>query len=181
METLDTQRERLERLTQLAVAILLEDQRARHRKAATAPKVAAIVTFALTTSHECPHIDAVAPQLAMSDATLRRTLYLENTSYQGILDQVRLELACQLLAKDMLIDDVAWDLGFSAPSGFSRAFKLWTGQSPTQWRAECIAELQLAPPQIPDTDSTQNSGLLATPANRVDRRLPLHRLGASTR
>jgi AraC-like DNA-binding protein len=75
--------------------------------------------------------DIVAAQFSMSSRTLRRRLQQEATSYQEILDEVRAELARHYLTKEKRgIDEVAFLLGFSDPSAFTKAFRRWTGQTP---------------------------------------------------
>jgi AraC-like DNA-binding protein len=70
----------------------------------------------------------------MSDRTLRRRLRKESTSYQEILDDVRAELAGHYLTKEKRgIEEVAFLLGFSDPSAFSKAFRRWTGQTPADF------------------------------------------------
>ncbi len=82
-----------------------------------------------------PTVDRLAPLIGKSGPTLRRRLAEEGTSFQIIIDKCRLERACTLLAQpDLTIDEIAVRLGFSAPSGFSRAFKDWTGSAPSQYR-----------------------------------------------
>jgi AraC-like DNA-binding protein len=78
--------------------------------------------------------DTVAAQFSMSNRTLRRRLQQEATSYQEILDDVRAELAGHYLAKEKRgIDEVAFLLGFSDPSAFTKAFRRWTGQTPANF------------------------------------------------
>ncbi len=78
--------------------------------------------------------DAVAAQFSMSNRTLRRRLQGESTSYQEILDDVRAELACRYLTKEKRgIDEVAFLLGFSDPSAFTKAFRRWTGKTPADF------------------------------------------------
>jgi len=77
---------------------------------------------------------AVAERLAMSDRTLRRRLRDEGTSYQALLDEVRAELARHYLAGEHRgIDEVAALLGFSDASAFAKAFRRWTGRTPTEF------------------------------------------------
>ncbi|HEM45542.1 MAG TPA: AraC family transcriptional regulator [Alphaproteobacteria bacterium] len=77
---------------------------------------------------------AVATRLAVSDRTLRRRLREEGTSYQALLDDVRAELARHHLARERRgIDEVAGLLGFSDASAFSKAFRRWTGRTPTDF------------------------------------------------
>jgi len=78
--------------------------------------------------------DTVAAQFSMSNRTLRRRLQEEATSYQEILDDVRAELARHYLTKEKRgIDEVAFLLGFSDPSAFTKAFRRWTGQTPADF------------------------------------------------
>jgi len=78
--------------------------------------------------------DGVAAQFSMSNRTLRRRLQEESTSYQEILDDVRAELACHYLSNEKRgIDEVAFLLGFSDTSAFTKAFRRWTGQTPADF------------------------------------------------
>ncbi|MBW2313677.1 MAG: AraC family transcriptional regulator [Deltaproteobacteria bacterium] len=78
--------------------------------------------------------DTVAAQFSMSNRTLRRRLRDEATSYQEIFDDVRVELARHYLTKERRgIDDVAFLLGFSDPSAFTKAFRRWTGKTPADF------------------------------------------------
>jgi len=78
--------------------------------------------------------DAVASRFSMSNRTLRRRLEEEATSYQEILDDVRAELARHYLTKEKRgIDEVAFLLGFSDPSAFTKAFRRWSGQTPADF------------------------------------------------
>jgi hypothetical protein len=56
------------------------------------------------------------------------------------LNSLRHDLALAYLsAPRHTVSDVTFLLGFSAGSCFTRAFRRWTGQSPTAWRAEVEA------------------------------------------
>ncbi len=82
-----------------------------------------------------PSLDRAAGELCMSSRTLRRKLSSLGTSYQKQLDSVRLELARQYLqATSIPIAQVAQLLGFEDQSNFGRAFKRWTGYSPSTAR-----------------------------------------------
>ncbi len=81
--------------------------------------------------------DAVAAQLRMSERTLRRRLRAEGTSYQRVLDDVRIELARLYLTQERpAIADVALLLGFSDQSAFTKAFRRWTGRTPARFVRE---------------------------------------------
>ena len=80
-------------------------------------------------------IDRVARELGMSRQTLYRRLKGEGTTFEELLDAKRRQLAVRYLALDRSsVKAAAYKLGFSDPAAFSRAFKRWTGASPSQFR-----------------------------------------------
>ena len=84
---------------------------------------------------ERPSMEAVARQLCLSPRTMQRRLTEAHTSYQSILDAVRLDTACKLLGHtDMEPGEIAFYLGFEEVNSFLRAFHKWQGMTPTQWR-----------------------------------------------
>lgn len=80
-------------------------------------------------------IERVARQLGMSRQTLYRRLREEGVTFQELLEAKRRQLAIRYLGFDrMSAKAVAYRLGFSDPAAFSRAFKRWTGFSPSKFR-----------------------------------------------
>jgi AraC-like DNA-binding protein len=78
-----------------------------------------------------PSLEGVAAQLGVSARTLRRQLAQHDTTLRAIVDDVRRERADELLAQGVALKAVASELGFSEASAFSRAYKRWTGRSPS--------------------------------------------------
>ncbi len=86
-------------------------------------------------SGRLPGLEEVAERIGVSARTLRRQLSAEGTRFQALQDRVRHGRAQDLLAgTDMSIDDIAFQLGYSDPSNFGRAFRKWEGVSPTAYR-----------------------------------------------
>jgi AraC-like DNA-binding protein len=80
-------------------------------------------------------LDQMADQLGLHPRTLRRNILNEGSSYQTILDEVRVKLAVTYLTQtEMTHEAIAERLGFSDSSSFRRAFKRWTKQSPNSFR-----------------------------------------------
>lgn len=80
-------------------------------------------------------LERVAEQLGMSGRTLQRKLREHGTSHQELLDQMRKDLAMRYLREpEMAICEVAYLLGFSESSALHRAFKRWTGLTPSEFR-----------------------------------------------
>lgn len=90
----------------------------------------------IETSHPFPpKLARVAATLFVSERTLKRRLQAEEASFQNLVDQVRLERAGELLEKtSMNLSQIADALGYADAANFTRAFKRWTGQSPSQYR-----------------------------------------------
>jgi AraC-like DNA-binding protein len=87
-------------------------------------------------SGSLPSFEDIAESMHISPQTLRRRLQAEGSSYQRIKDTVRRDIAIEsLYVHNMPIGDVAQLVGFAEPRSFSRAFKQWTGVSPSNyWR-----------------------------------------------
>jgi len=84
-----------------------------------------------------PEIEQIALQLDTPVRSLRKRLQESNTSFKILLDEVRFELAQTYLSDAQLsLVDIAFMLGFSEQSAFSRAFKRWYGSSPSQYRSQ---------------------------------------------
>ncbi len=81
--------------------------------------------------------DLVATPFNMSPRHLRRKLSETQTTYEKLLDEVRMELAIRLIQDGKLnLGRIAFELGFLDPSSFTRAFRRWTGMSPTAFRGQ---------------------------------------------
>lgn len=76
-------------------------------------------------------VTLIAKQLGISGRTLRRQLEQAGHSLRALVDDVRRERADELLAGGISVKEIAFALGFSEPSAFSRAYKRWTGKAPT--------------------------------------------------
>jgi AraC-like DNA-binding protein len=75
---------------------------------------------------EPPSLERVARSLHMSERTLQRRLRDEGESFVSILDDTRRELAGSWLAEGRLTrTEIAYLLGFSQLSSFSRALRRW--------------------------------------------------------
>lgn len=80
--------------------------------------------------------EEIASALNTSVRSLQRHLHEEGTSFKQALDDTRRELALQYIKDPRVsINEITYLLGYSEPANFSRAFKRWTGNSPTAQRA----------------------------------------------
>jgi AraC-like DNA-binding protein len=73
--------------------------------------------------------------IGTSRRTLQRHLLERGKTFSELLDRVRLDMARRLLEDSSIkVIDVAYALGYSDPSHFSRAFRRWTELTPSAWR-----------------------------------------------
>jgi AraC-like DNA-binding protein len=80
--------------------------------------------------------ESIAKRLCMSPRTLQIKLAKSNTTFQDVFNETRRALACGYIDKSsMSITEIAYELGFSDTSNFSRAFRRWTGLSPREYVA----------------------------------------------
>jgi AraC-like DNA-binding protein len=79
--------------------------------------------------------EAVARALHVSVRTLQRKLVATGTTFREVADTVRRRIAEEYLSdRHVSTAEVAFLLGFSDQSSFTRAFRRWTGESPGRWR-----------------------------------------------
>jgi AraC-like DNA-binding protein len=89
-----------------------------------------------------PNLTHVARALSMSPRTLERRLREHGLAFKEVVSEMRRALAFQYLADgDRILAEIAFLLGYSEVSAFNRAFKRWTGSSPSQYRASLGREL----------------------------------------
>ncbi|MCA9535846.1 MAG: AraC family transcriptional regulator ligand-binding domain-containing protein, partial [Myxococcales bacterium] len=83
-----------------------------------------------------PSLDVVCCRLGATPRTLRRRLSEEGTGYQELLDEARFSWAKRALQHSRRpVTQIAYDLGYSAPSNFTRAFRRALGTSPSAFRS----------------------------------------------
>ena len=82
-----------------------------------------------------PSISWVAGKLGMTQRTLQRHLANQGLQFSNLVQTVLQHRAFDLLQQGNLsITEIAANLGYSDAAHFTRAFKNWTGYSPTAWR-----------------------------------------------
>ena len=111
-------------------------------------------------------VERIARSLAMSRQTLYRKLKAEGVTYEHVLESLRRAVAVEWLQSGKSsVREVAARVGFSDPAAFSRAFKRWTGRSPSRLGREAAQiSVSVTEPYV----ATQ----LATDATRVATQRP---------
>lgn len=77
----------------------------------------------------------IALSLNLSKRTYQRRLSKQGYNHQSIVDEVRKQLAYSYLVRsDCQLKKIPYMLGYADFSGFSRAFKRWSGLTPKEYR-----------------------------------------------
>ena len=85
--------------------------------------------------HQCS-ADRMAKLFAVHRRTLNRRLRSQGTGFHTLVEEARYQIARQLMSDTRIpLAQVAAALDYSEPSAFTRAFRRWSGMSPTEWRA----------------------------------------------
>ncbi len=84
--------------------------------------------------------ESIAKQLHISARTFSRRLDAEGTTFRELLSDYRHELAISYIRDNALtLTEISYLLGFSEQSSFSRAYRGWTGMSPTEARVHGLS------------------------------------------
>jgi AraC-like DNA-binding protein len=106
------------------------------------PRVRATLARA---SESSSSVAEVAAAMGMSPRTLKRRLAAHGVSFTALLDDVRRDTALGLLSGSSLsVDEIAQRLGYSTAPNFIRAFRRWTGHTPSSYRRQ---SRQFSPPR----------------------------------
>jgi AraC-like DNA-binding protein len=103
-------------------------------KLSTLAKVKTAVRSRLAEGY--PALEVIADALKLAPSAIQRELARENICYKDLVEEVRKDLALVYLeSRELPLSEIAFLLGYSELSAFSRAFSRWTGQSPRAYRA----------------------------------------------
>lgn len=102
-------------------------------------RIREIIYSSLSNNLPLISLDIAAQLTNTSSVTLRRRLRDEGTNFSQILTNCLYTEAQKHLNNQMPIKTIALQLGFSDDRAFRRAFKRWSGQTPTEFRAQCKA------------------------------------------
>ena len=98
-----------------------------------------IVSNKLAQGEKLPSENQIATLFSMTTRTLSRRLESFDTGFHELVAECRFEIAQQMLENTSLnVGEIADSLGYSRASSFIRAFRGWSGTTPTQWRAAPI-------------------------------------------
>ena len=87
--------------------------------------------------------DQIAALFSIHSRTLNRRLHAFGTSFQRLVDEIRFEIARQMLEDSRMdISQIAMTLDYADASAFTRAFRRWSGATPAQWRVNRKAASQ---------------------------------------
>lgn len=83
-----------------------------------------------------PTLEDIAKELGLGPRTLQRRLTDVGLNFQQLVENTRRELAHHFLKQQAVeLNETAFMLGFEDANSFFRAFQIWEGISPGEWRA----------------------------------------------
>src|SRR5256712_2048249 len=84
-----------------------------------------------------PTLQHVAQELHLSVRTLQRRLTDAGLTFQRLVEDIRRELAHHYLKQSTVeLNEAAYLLGYEDANSFFRAFHVWEGTSPGEWRTQ---------------------------------------------
>jgi AraC-like DNA-binding protein len=96
-----------------------------------------------------PTLEAVAEELGLGPRTLQRRLTDASLTFQQIVEDTRRELAHHFLKQAAVeLNETAFLLGFEDANSFFRAFQIWEGVSPGEWRSR-----QVRPNEVQESEN----------------------------
>lgn len=120
-------------LTQFLENTIFQFLLAERQSASTSAAIRTLIANDLPTT--LPSFQTVAQYLHMSESSVRRRLQNESTTYQQLKDEVRCQIAVEMLSSDEIpVTELADYLGFKEPSSFIRSFRSWMGETPSAFR-----------------------------------------------
>ncbi|WP_329741430.1 AraC family transcriptional regulator [Dyella sp. A6] len=80
--------------------------------------------------------DEVASLLCMSSSALKRRLRIHGIQFRNLVDEARKwEVMEDVVNTTMTVDEIAGRRGYADAANLTRAFRRWTGESPSRYRA----------------------------------------------
>lgn len=80
-------------------------------------------------------VDTVSAALHVSPRTLQRRLEAEHTSFSNVLEEAQRDRCIELLDSDATLDEIGTAIGLSGARALGRAFRRWTGRTPSEYRS----------------------------------------------
>jgi AraC-like DNA-binding protein len=97
-------------------------------------QVRRVLRTALLTNHG--GADNVASLFSIHSRTMHRRLAAYGIGFRDLVDEGRYGISTQMLEDPQIeVTQIAAALGYADASAFTRAFRRWSGATPTQWRA----------------------------------------------
>nr|WP_319513279.1 AraC family transcriptional regulator [uncultured Cohaesibacter sp.] len=82
-----------------------------------------------------PKMADIARRLGLSARSFHRRLAEQGVSFQALTEETRRDIAIGMLQEEhYALSEIAFLTGYSEQSAFNRAFKRWTGHTPTSYR-----------------------------------------------
>lgn len=116
-------------------SLLIDKQRSLKQQKSFVEQVRQVIL--MNFKGQSPPVDVIASQMCMHPRSFQRKLAEEKSSYREVSQQVKKELALELMKSgSSRISEVAVLMGYADPTTFRRAFKGWTNILPKEARVK---------------------------------------------
>ena len=97
-----------------------------------------------------PNLAQVARKLAMGPRTLQRRLREQGVDFKWLVDDTRRRFSLNYLReRKHTLSEIACLLGYSEVSAFNRAFRRWTGSTPSDYRRRGVSDASRSIGSVP--------------------------------
>jgi AraC-like DNA-binding protein len=79
-------------------------------------------------------VESIATTMHVSPRTLQRRLEADGSSFSAVLEQAQRDRCMELLESTASLEEIGAAIGLSGSRALARAFKLWTGRTPSEHR-----------------------------------------------
>jgi AraC-like DNA-binding protein len=111
-----------------------------------------------------PNLAQVARKIAMGQRTLQRRLREQGVDFKWLVDDTRRRFSLNYLReRKHTLSEIACLLGYSEVSALNRAFRRWTGSTPSDYRRRAASDASRAigSGPTPEPDVTARRGFIA--------------------
>jgi AraC-like DNA-binding protein len=97
-----------------------------------------------------PNLAKVAKRIAMGQRTLQRRLREQGVDFKWLVEDTRRRFSLDYLRdRKHTFTEIACLLGYSEVSAFNRAFRRWTGSTPSDYRRRVVSDASRSIGSVP--------------------------------
>jgi len=107
---------------------------ARIQHPSVAGEVRSRILSRMRTRRNDASVEGIAAEMHVSPRTLQRRLEAERSSFSSVLEEAQRDRCLELLGGNSSLEEIGAAVGLSGSRALARAFKRWTGRTPSEHR-----------------------------------------------